>query len=93
MRLQGRQYRGLGLGVYSTILIIKSPQNSIGNYLGPYVSCSFRAGMTLRPMQQQSQPAAAPGALSFCRNGHGSSCCGDGSFRKLGVPYIILVSS
>ena len=27
-----------GFGAHSTIMIIRNPQNGIGNYLGPYIS-------------------------------------------------------
>ena len=36
-----------GFGVYNTIVIIKSPQNSIGNYLGRYSRASKARGFGL----------------------------------------------
>ena len=33
----------IGFGAHYTIIILRNPQNSIGNYLGGYItSCSFR---------------------------------------------------
>ena len=50
--IKGSQYLEQGFGAHYTIIIVGSPRNSIGNYLGPYEYSSL-----LKPKCRTPNPA------------------------------------